>query len=203
MKIEDMFNKITTSTDCKIQLDANKMSTTFNIGGYADYIDSIVNSGIITTTSGTSGNLYNTKPLDIKLDFNHTPEIKTIKLGDCMNTPKVKLIKTVGKKTFVYWTDDTFTKVKCEKDQQPDPFAAFCIAFTKKMLGSTTAILTEIEEHDEQIQREKQKEANRKKHEEQRKKEREAFDKEVEQKRHELAVLRAAEKKLEKEKGAN
>lgn len=113
-----------------------------------------------------------------------------------MKMPKVKSIKTIGKKTFVYWQDGTFTKVTCERDQQPDSFAAFCIALTKKMYGSTSAIIKEIEDHDEAILRQKKKEANRKLHEEQRKKEREAFDKEVEKKRHELAVLRAAEKKL-------
>lgn len=118
------------------------------------------------------------------------------KINVMKTVPKVKSIKTIGKKTFVYWQDGTFTKVTCEKDQQPDPFAAYCIAFAKKIYGSTSAIIEDIEKHDEAILRQKQKEANRKRHEEQRKKEREAFDREVEKKRHELAVLRAAEKKL-------
>lgn len=121
---------------------------------------------------------------------------KDYKKNVMKTVPKVKSIKTIGKKTFVYWQDGTFTKVTCEKDQQPDPFAAYCIAFAKKIYGSTSAIIEDIEKHDEAILRQKQKEANRKRHEEQRKKEREAFDKEVEKKRHELAVLRAAEKKL-------
>lgn len=121
---------------------------------------------------------------------------KDCKTNVMKTVPKVKSIKTIGKKTFVYWQDGTFTKVTCEKDQQPDPFAAYCIAFAKKIYGSTSAIIEDIEKHDEAILRQKQKEANRKRHEEQRKKEREAFDREVEKKRHELAVLRAAEKKL-------
>ena len=130
------------------------------------------------TTGGISSNKYRVETVRYK-EF-HT----------------AKLIKTIGKKTFVYWDDDTFTKVTCEKDQKPDPFAAFCIAFTKKMFGSTTKVMEAIEEADEKEKRKREKEANRKAHEENRKKEREAFDKEVEAKRHELAVLRAAEKKL-------
>ena len=111
---------------------------------------------------------------------------------------KPKLIKTIGRKTFVYWKDGSYTKVTCEKDQKPDPFSAFCIAYMKKLLGSTTAILNMIEASDEKILRKKKKQENIKAHEERRKKEREAFDKEVEKKRHELAVLRAAEKLLNK-----
>lgn len=106
------------------------------------------------------------------------------------------LIKTIGRKTFVTWNDGTTTKVVCEQSVNPDPFMAFCAAFTKKMMGNTSAILKTIEEADEKEQRKRKKEANRKANEERRKKEKEQFDKDVAKERYRLAVQKAAEKKL-------
>lgn len=182
---------ITTNTIAPI--DQNKIAITnttmpsmsfVNTGDFDQYAWSQTFYPSITTSAVSK--TYEKK--NFKLKFRNGGELREI--------PVVKSIKKIGKKTFVYWQDGTFTKVTCERDQQPDAFAAYCIAFTKKIYGSTSAILKEIEDHDEAILRQKKKEENRKIHEENRKKEREAFNKEVEKKRHELAVLRAAEKKL-------
>ena len=53
--------------------------------------------------------------------------------------------------TIVTWDDDTKTTIVAEKgfdENEHMLFDAFCIAFTKKMLGSTTNILKTIEAND-------------------------------------------------------
>lgn len=53
--------------------------------------------------------------------------------------------------TIVTWDDNTKTTIVAEKgfdDNEHMLFDAFCIAFTKKMLGSTTNILKTIEKND-------------------------------------------------------
>lgn len=117
-----------------------------------------------------------------------------------IKTPIIpKLIKQIGNKTFVTWSDGTETKVKCEYGKTFDPFSAFCIAFAKRMFGSTTKIIEAIDNSDEKALKTKEAEANRLRHEERIKKEKEKFNAEVEKKRHELAVLREAEKRLAEE----
>ena len=53
--------------------------------------------------------------------------------------------------TIVTWDDNTKTTIVAEEDVKKNDymmFEAFCIAFTKKMLGSTTNILNTIKEND-------------------------------------------------------
>lgn len=53
--------------------------------------------------------------------------------------------------TIVTWDDNTKTTIVAEKgfdENEHMLFDAFCIAFTKKMLGSTTNILKTIEKND-------------------------------------------------------
>ena len=53
--------------------------------------------------------------------------------------------------TIVTWDDNTKTTIVAEEDVKKNDymmFEAFCIAFTKKMLGSTTKILNTIREND-------------------------------------------------------
>ena len=107
-----------------------------------------------------------------------------------------KLIKQIGNKTFVTWSDGTENKVKCEYGKPFDPFSAFCIAFTKHVLGSTTKILEAIESADETVLKQKEAEAKRLQHEKRTEEEKEKFKKDVEKKRYELAVLRKAEQML-------
>lgn len=113
--------------------------------------------------------------------------------------PNPKLIRTLGNKTFVEWSDGTKTKVKCEYGRKPDPFSAFCAAFAKRMFGSTSKVLDAIKNADEKELKQREHEANRLKHEERLKKEKERFEKDVAKKRYELAVMRKAEKLLEQE----
>lgn len=114
------------------------------------------------------------------------------------DAPKPTLIKTIGRKTFVTWEDGETTKVTCEPGATPDPFSAFCIAFAKKLMGSTSAILEAIDTADEKQQRKREHEKNRKEHEKKIKAEKERFDRDVEKKRYEMAVQREAEKRLKK-----
>lgn len=56
-----------------------------------------------------------------------------------------------GRATIVTWDDNTKTTIVAEKgfdENEHMLFDAFCIAFTKKMLGSTTNILKTIEAND-------------------------------------------------------
>lgn len=56
-----------------------------------------------------------------------------------------------GRATIVTWDDNTKTTIVAEKgfdENEHMLFDAFCIAFTKKMLGSTTNILKTIEKND-------------------------------------------------------
>ena len=56
-----------------------------------------------------------------------------------------------GRATIVTWDDNTKTTIVAEEDVKKNDymmFEAFCIAFTKKMLGSTTNILKTIEKND-------------------------------------------------------
>lgn len=103
------------------------------------------------------------------------------------------LIKTIGRKTFVEWSDGTKTKVTCEHTRTPDPFSAFCAAFAKRVFGSTSKVLEAIENADEKVLKQREREANRAKNEERRQKEKEQFEKDVAKKRYEMAVQRRAE----------
>lgn len=77
-----------------------------------------------------------------------------------MGIPKATGIIRRGKATIVTWADKTKTTIVLEDNQQDmDIFHTFCIAFTKKMLGSTGAILKTIEENDTDTIERKKKEA--------------------------------------------
>lgn len=74
--------------------------------------------------------------------------------------PKPVGIIRRGKATIVTWEDKTKTTIVLEDKQEDlDIFHTFCIAFTKKMLGSTTAILDTIEKNDTDTIERKKKEA--------------------------------------------
>ncbi len=107
-----------------------------------------------------------------------------------------KLIKTIGRKTFVTWNDGTTTKVVCDHNKPYDMFSGFCAAFAKRMYGGTTKLLRVIDTADEKAIKRREHETNQIKHQERMKREKEKFEAEVEKKRHELAVLREAEKRL-------
>lgn len=107
-----------------------------------------------------------------------------------------KLIKTIGRKTFVTWNDGTTTKVVCDHNKPYDMFSGFCAAFAKRMYGGTTKLLRVIDAADEKAIKRREHEANQVKHQERMQREKEKFEAEVEKKRHELAVLREAEKRL-------
>lgn len=106
------------------------------------------------------------------------------------------LIKTIGRKTFVTWNDGTTTKVVCDHNKPYDMFSGFCAAFAKRMYGGTTKLLRVIDTADEKAIKRREHETNQIKHQERMKREKEKFEAEVEKKRHELAVLREAEKRL-------
>lgn len=101
-------------------------------------------------------------------------------------------IKTIGRKTFVEWSDGTTTKVTCDRDVTPDPFMAFCAAYTKKMFGSTTKILEAIDKADEKSKRKQERQHRREQNEHKRMIEKEKFDADVERRRYELAVEKRA-----------
>lgn len=69
-----------------------------------------------------------------------------------------------GRATIVNWDDGTKTTIVAEEGFEENEhmlFDAFCIAFTKKMLGSTTNILKTIEENDTDKQNQLLKEAEK------------------------------------------
>jgi hypothetical protein len=80
----------------------------------------------------------------------------------------------------------------CDRDVTPDPFMAFCAAYTKKMFGSTTKILEAIDRADEKARRKREKQRRRELNEHKRAIEKEKFDADVERKRYELAVEKRA-----------
>lgn len=82
------------------------------------------------------------------------------KKQETMGIPKPVGIIRRGKATIVTWADKTKTTIVLEDKQADlDIFHTFCIAFTKKMLGSTTAILDTIEKNDTDTIERKKKEA--------------------------------------------
>ena len=66
----------------------------------------------------------------------------------------MKIPSTVGvvqrkNTTVVNWDDGVKTVVTLKEDNYPDPmFVGFCIAYTKRMLGSTTKLLETIDRCD-------------------------------------------------------
>ena len=76
--------------------------------------------------------------------------------------PKCTGIIQRGRATIVTWDDGTKTTIVAEEGEEVlDMFHAFCIAFTKKMLGSTTNILKTIEENDTDAKNKSLKEAKK------------------------------------------
>ena len=69
----------------------------------------------------------------------------------CCRIPNCTGIIQRDRATIVTWDDNTKTTIVAEKgfdENEHMLFDAFCIAFTKKMLGSTTNILRTIEAND-------------------------------------------------------
>ena len=154
-----------------------------------------MNEDSITVRADQLGSLSNfmsemTNRSSISFDCNgfHTT------MESCLIYPR--LIKTIGRKTFVTWNDGTTTKVVCDHNKPYDMFSGFCAAFAKRMYGGTTKLLRVIDTADEKAIKRREHETNQIKHQERMKREKEKFEAEVEKKRHELAVLREAEKRL-------
>lgn len=155
----------------------------------------------ITIDAGLLGNITEQSITDKSISNMYSRSNIVCDMNGCYSmvetiTTIPKLIKRIGNKTFVTWNDGTETKVKCEYGKPFDPFSAFCIAFTKHVLGSTTKILEAIESADETVLKQKEAEAKRLQHEKRMEEEKEKFKKDVEKKRYELAVLRKAEQML-------
>ena len=109
--------------------------------------------------------------------------------------------------TIVTWDDNTKTTIVAEEDVKKNDymmFEAFCIAFTKKMLGSTTKILNTIKENDtDTIKAARKKaieEANKKAEEEAKaaleKETNDAFEAAVQQKMFEKRVIEEAIRRI-------
>ena len=109
--------------------------------------------------------------------------------------------------TIVTWDDNTKTTIVAEEDVKKNDymmFEAFCIAFTKKMLGSTTNILNTIKENDtDTIKAARKKaieEANKKAEEEAKaaleKEANDAFEAAVQQKMYEDRVIEEAIRRI-------
>ena len=110
--------------------------------------------------------------------------------------------------TIVTWDDNTKTTIVAEEDVKKNDymmFEAFCIAFTKKMLGSTTKILNTIKENDtDTIKAARKKaieEANKKAEEEAKaaleKESNDAFEAAVQQKMFEDRVIEEAIRRIQ------
>lgn len=109
--------------------------------------------------------------------------------------------------TIVTWDDNTKTTIVAEKgfdENEHMLFDAFCIAFTKKMLGSTTKILNTIKENDtdtiEAARKKAIEEANKKAEEEAKaaleKEANDAFEAAVQQKMFEDRVIEEAIRRI-------
>lgn len=84
---------------------------------------------------------------------------------EAMRTAIPSTVGVVQRKntTVVNWDDGVKTVVTLKEDNYPDPmFVGFCIAYTKRMLGSTTKLLETIErcDTDKQIRFAKEMEKN-------------------------------------------
>ena len=110
--------------------------------------------------------------------------------------------------TIVTWDDNTKTTIVAEKgfdENEHMLFDAFCIAFTKKMLGSTTKILNTIKENDtdtiEAARKKAIEEANKKAEEEAKaaleKEANDAFEAAVQQKMFEDRVIEEAIRRIQ------
>ena len=139
--------------------------------------------------SVTTMTMDNTRGLKATVDA-ETPPI--LRRKDIRPT----LIKIHGRKTFVTWNDDTQTVVKCEYPKEPDPFAAFCAAYAKKMFGSTTKVLEAINQADEKEIRKRKHAANKAMNDIKQERMKEQFKRDVERRRYWMAVERKA---IEKE----
>lgn len=93
----------------------------------------------------------------------YIPLVTTTYKNRTNNEPKIPTCKGIIRRkntTRVDWADGTKTVIVLEDGREDmDMFHTFCIAFTKKMLGSTTSILKVIEECDTDTVERKRKEA--------------------------------------------
>lgn len=76
-----------------------------------------------------------------------------ITLGDVYNDlamrlglggPKIKRVIFSDPATIIFWTDDTKTVVKCQKNDTYDKEKGFVMAYLKKLLGNDNAFNKEI-----------------------------------------------------------
>lgn len=78
-----------------------------------------------------------------------TQEKKIKKEKEIMKIPSTVGVVQRKNTTVVNWDDGVKTVVTLKEDNYPDPmFVGFCIAYTKRMLGSTTKLLETIERCD-------------------------------------------------------
>ena len=73
--------------------------------------------------------------------------INSIEMGVFVGVEKIKPKKIIqnGIATIVFWNDGTKTVIKLADGDENDLFTAFCVAFTKRLFGSTSAINRQIE----------------------------------------------------------
>lgn len=91
-----------------------------------------------------------------------TQEKEIKKEKEAMKMPSTVGVVQRKNTTIVNWDDGVKTVVTLKEDNYPDPmFVGFCIAYTKRMLGSTTKLLDTIERCDTDKQNQLLKEAEK------------------------------------------
>ena len=139
-----------------------KYGDTYDCGGFAYYYEPKMTNGTEDIVAGTLTVPANIVNIDVasslpgiacsEEDANFYKYVHTlsteleIRLGG-KEKPQLKALRvweTDGGYTTVEWSDGTKTTVKAEDPEHADLFAAVCIAYTKRMLGSTTAVMDMI-----------------------------------------------------------
>lgn len=84
----------------------------------------------------------------------------TNKLTYRVPTPKKIIFNENYQVTVVLWEDGTKTIVRCAENTTPDPYAAYCAAFTKKCYGSNSKLKKTIKKlmvlQDTKVKKEKE-----------------------------------------------
>ena len=181
-------------TDCISNLSSAKASNT------------TADTGVWNTVSDCAVNTVSLNPCDISIsaDAYSYSRIDVHKDGVSVVAkqyiPSPKLIQKRGRATIVTWDDGSVTRVVCEEDCEDSIFHAYCAAFTKKMMGSTTKVLNAIDNADERViqcrERAAQEEARAKELEAKRIAEKKAFEREVNDRMHQMVVENEAKRRL-------
>lgn len=108
----------------------------------------------------------------------------------------------------VEWTDHTKTTVTPSDPEHADVFSGICIAYTKKMFGSTTAIMKSIAQAKWLTDAPKRRKETERKyikecHERQRKREAERREQAIQRSVEHIKIAREAQKRIAEEKGAS